>query len=205
MIAERKKRKRLAEFGEIRFVTAEDNEQTVRCVDALIDEKRKAYASLGVANMFDWPGYRDFFVELATNEKSRALTHVSRLDVGATTGAANFGLVFRGRYYYILAGYDDCEYSRFGPGSFQLHELLGYSIGRGLKQFDFTIGDEPYKREWFDTETRLFDQVSPATAMGWVAAGPIVASRLVKRWVKRNPTVWPLVRKMRAKLGSLRG
>jgi hypothetical protein len=42
------------------------------------------------------------------------------------------------------------------------------------------------------------------TWRGWLAAGPIIALRLVKRRIKRNPTAWSLVRKLRASLGSLR-
>ena len=67
--------------------------------------------------MFERPGYRDFFLDLATGSQSSRLTHVSRIDVGDETAAANFGLMFRGRYYYILAGYDDGEVARFGPGA----------------------------------------------------------------------------------------
>ena len=202
---DRKKRKRLEEHGEVRFVTAGHREEVVRSLDALIEHKERAYRNLGVANMFDWPGYRGFFLDMATNIQSRHLTHVSRLDVGAVTAAANFGLVFRDRYYYLLAGYnDEVEFARFGPGSAQLHELLRYSIGLGLKQFDFTIGDEPYKRDWCDTETKLFDQVSPASFRGWLVAMPMVALRFIKRSVKRSPTLWSAVRRVRALLGSIR-
>ena len=38
---DRKKRKRLADHGETRFVTAGDRDDVVRTLDALIDEKRK--------------------------------------------------------------------------------------------------------------------------------------------------------------------
>ena len=86
------------------------------------------------------------------------------------TAAANFGLMFRGRYYYILAGYDDGELARFGPGAVQLMDVMRYAIEHGCKLFDFTIGDEPYKREWCDIEIRLCDYVSPASLRGWLAA-----------------------------------
>ena len=201
---DRKRRKRLAENGDIQFITAADDGDIERALDALIEQKAKAYAKLGVENMFGRPGYRDFFLDLARDPRSRRLTHVSRFDVGAVTAAANYGLIFGGRYYYILAGYDDGELARHAPGTFQLQELLRYAIERKLRQFDFTIGDEPYKREWSDTETRLFDYVTPMTWRGWLAAGPIVALRLFKRWVKRTPAMWSVVRKMRATLGSLR-
>jgi CelD/BcsL family acetyltransferase involved in cellulose biosynthesis len=201
---DRKKRNRLADHGETRFITADDRDSVMRSVDALIDEKRRSYAKLGVANMFEWHGYRDFFIDLATGSQSARLTHVSRIDVGDMTAAANFGLIFRGRYYYILAGYDDGELARFGPGAIQLMDVMRYATEQGCKLFDFTIGDEPYKREWCDLEITLCDYVAPASLRGWLAALPAITVRAVKRRIKRNPAAWALVRKLRMRTGPLR-
>jgi CelD/BcsL family acetyltransferase involved in cellulose biosynthesis len=202
---DRKKRKRLADHGETRFITAGDRDDAVRSVDALIDEKRRSYAKLGVANMFERPGYRDFFIDLAVGPRSARLVHVSRLDVGDVTAAANFGLTFRGRYYYILAGYDDGELARFGPGAIQLMDVMRYATEHGCKLFDFTIGDEPYKREWCDIEIGLCDYVAPASVRGWLAAVPSAAVRGIKRRIKRSPAAWAVVRKLRMLTGLLRG
>jgi CelD/BcsL family acetyltransferase involved in cellulose biosynthesis len=201
---DRKKRKRLADHGETRFITAASRDDVLRSVDALIDEKRRSYAKLGVANMFDWPGYRDFFIDLATGVQSARLTHVSRVDVGEMTAAANFGLTYRGRYYYILAGYDDGELARFGPGAMQLQDVMRYAADNNCPLFDFTIGDEPYKREWCDVEIGLCDYVSPASWRGSLVAATTVPFRQIKRWIKRNPTAWAMVRKARSMLGALR-
>jgi CelD/BcsL family acetyltransferase involved in cellulose biosynthesis len=201
---DRRKRKRLADHGETRFIPAASRDDLVRSIDALIDEKRVSYAKLGVANMFAWPGYRDFFIEMATGPRSSRLTYVSRLDVGPMTAAANFGLIFRGRYYYILAGYDDGELARFGPGYIQLQDVMRDALERGCKIFDFTIGDEPYKRDWCDTEIRLCDYVSPVSLRGWTVAVPTVVFRYLKRSIKRNAIVWALVRKVRTLMGLLR-
>jgi len=201
---DRKKRKRLTDHGETRFITASSRDDVVRSVDALIDEKRRSYAKLGVANMFERPGYRDFFVDLATGAQSSRLTHVSRLDVGEMTAAANFGLMYRGRYYYILAGYDDGDLARFGPGAIQLRDVMCYAAEHNCPLFDFTIGDEPYKREWCDVEVGVCDYVSPASWRGALAAVSTVAFRQIKRWIKRNPTAWALARKVRSTLGALR-
>ena len=70
-------------------------------------------------------------------------------------------------------------------------------LEHGCTLFDFTIGDEPYKREWCDTEIRLCDYVAPASWRGWLAAVPTVRFRRLKRCIKRNPTAWALVRKAR--------
>ena len=47
-------------------------------------------------------------------------------------------------------------------------------IEHGCKLFDFTIGDEPYKREWCDIEIGLCDYVATASFRGWLAAVPTV-------------------------------
>jgi len=201
---DRKKRKRIAEAGETRFITARNRDEVVRCVDELIDEKRRSFAKLGVVNMFDWPGYRDFFIDLATGAQSSGLTHASRVDVGQKTVAANFGLMFRGRYHYILAGYDDGELARFGPGAMQLQDVMRYAAENNCPVFDFTIGDEPYKREWCPSEVSLCDYVSPASWRGSLAAATTVPFRQLKRWIKRNPTAWAFVRKARSLLGARR-
>jgi CelD/BcsL family acetyltransferase involved in cellulose biosynthesis len=202
--SDRKKQRRLAERGEVRFLTAAGREEVTRTLDALIEEKTASYAKLGVDNMFNRPGYRDFFLDTATGVHSARLTHLSRIDVGNETAAANFGLVFRGTYIYLLAGYNDGELGQFGPGSLQLLEMFRYSIEHGLKVFDFTIGDEPYKRDWYDTEMRLYDHAAPATLRGWITVLPVGAIRSIKRYVRNNPAVWSVVRKIRMTVSSLR-
>jgi len=201
---DRKKQRSIAEYGEVRFSTAANRDEIVRTLDALIEEKTVSYAKLGVDNMFERPGYRDFFLDIATGAQSAHLTNLSRLDVGAEIAAANFGLVFRGTYIYLIAGYNDGELGRFGPGSLQLLEMFQYAMGRGLKMFDFTIGDEPYKRDWYDVEMRLYDYASPATLRGWVAFIPAQAMRRLKRRVRQNPAIWSMVRKARMMASSLR-
>ena len=118
--------------------------------------------------------------------------------------AANFCLMFRGRYYYVLASYHDGEISRFGPGNVHLQDMMQYAIAQGLKEFDFTIGDEPYKRDWYDTEIKLYDLIVPVTLRGYVAAAPLMVVRALKAFILRHPKIWSMVRKARAKVGALR-
>ncbi len=171
--------------------------------EILMQQKTLQFARMGVANLFAKPGYPEFYREVATTR--RDLVHVSRLDVGAVPAAVNYGLTFRGCYYHVLASYTDHEMSKFGPGAAHLHELMGYAIGRGCNMFDFTIGDERYKRDWCDAELKLFDHVAIATARGAVVAGPLLAVGSLKRWIKQTPMIWNAFTKVRSALGSLRG
>lgn len=199
---DRTKLKKLGEYGEVRFVTPQSQDEIVRTIGMLMEQKSRSFAHMGVANIFNRPGWSEFFTVLASGQAGRNLVHVSRLDVGATWSAINLGLVFRDTYYHVLASHDDGEASRLGPGVAHLRELLRYSIEHGLKHFDFTIGDERYKREWSDRTLQLYDHVAAVTIRGWVVATNMRAQRRVKRLIKQNETLWLLFSRARAVLGS---
>src|SRR6185295_1319791 len=154
---ERRQFKHLAEHGEIRFVDVEERDDIARTLDTLLDQKSRAFARMGVRNMFARPGYREFYLDVATD-----------LNVRALPAAANLGLRFRNSYYLVLSSYHDGEIARFGPGRAHLHELLRRAIERGFERFDFTVGDEPYKLDWSDTELRLHDYLAGASLRGWL-------------------------------------
>jgi CelD/BcsL family acetyltransferase involved in cellulose biosynthesis len=195
---DRTKRKRLGEFGEVRFITAQEPDDVARTLEILIEQKSKAFARMGVPNIFGRFGHREFFFDLATNPRSRHLVHVSRLDVGSTCAAANLGLVFSDTYYHVLASYDDGDAARFGPGAAHLRDLLCYAIERGLRCFDFTIGDERYKLEWSEGTLRLYDLVAPASMRGWPVAALAGARRRLKRIIKQNPVLWSTFSRLRS-------
>jgi CelD/BcsL family acetyltransferase involved in cellulose biosynthesis len=102
----------------------------------------------------------------------------------------------------LLASYINGEMSHFGPGAAHLRELMKYAIERGLRAFDFTIGDESYKREWCEIENPLFDHLSGATLRGKVAASLLRLGQSLKRFVKQTPVLWSLAATLRQRLFS---
>ena len=201
---DRAKRKKLAKFGEVRIVHPANDKDIVATLDTLMAQKGRAFARMGVADIFLRPGYGEFYRAVATEPATRDLVHVSSLQVGDEMAAVNLGLTFRDRYYYILASYGDGELSRFGPGAAHLRDLMQYAIGRGFRVFDFTVGDEPYKREWCG-ESLLYDYVAGAGVRGTMIAAALRAMRSLKRTIKRNPRLWKVAFRTRELLGRLRG
>ncbi len=201
---DRSKRKHLSEFGDIRFITAANAEDARHTLETLMQQKSRALARHGVADLFAPAGHREFFLDLAANARMRARVHISRVEVGSTIAAANLGVVFGDGYYHILTSYGaESELARYGPGALHLRELLAYAIGRGLKRFDFTIGDEPYKLEWSDTELKLYDYVAAANWRGWLPSRLTALRRRIKRWIKQTPWAWRLVSRARSVYGTL--
>ena len=201
---DRTKRKRLSDLGAVQFVMPDGDATVLDALDTLMAQKARSFARMGVGNMFALPGRSDFYRALATEPGTKPLVHVSRLDVGATPAALNLGLVHKGCYYHLLASYDDGAVSRFGPGAAHLHDLMQYAITRKCSVFDFTIGDEGYKRDWADTVITLYDHIEAATWRGVLVATPVVGWQRLKRWIKQTPVLWSVAGKVRALIGSLR-
>ena len=200
---DRGKRKKLAEHGAVAFVEPQAESDVLATIDALVEQKSRSFARMGVSNIFARPGYLDFYRALFTDPRSRSLTHLSRLDCGAEPVAVNFGLTFRGTYYHLQASHTDGEASRFGPGAAHLHDLLRIAIERGFTTYDFTIGDEPYKRDWCDGVIPLYDHYAAASARGALLCTPLAAKARLKRLIKQNPALWDAFRHIRSFAGRM--
>lgn len=200
---DRAKRKRLSEFGEVQFSNADSASDILSALDILMAQKARLFTHMGIANLFARPGHADFYRSIAASAATRHLVHVSTLNVGSTAAAVNLGLTHRDCYYHLLASYDDGEVSRFGPGAAHLHDLLHLAIDRGFHIFDFTIGDERYKRDWCDTELKLYDCISAVTWRGALLATSIIVTQRLKRWIKQTPALWNAFSMGREFIGSL--
>ncbi len=201
---DRAKLRHMSEYGEVRFITASDADDARHTLETLMEQKSRSLARRGIADIFAPAGHREFYLDVASNPKTRHLVHISRVEIGTTCAAANLGIVFGDCYYHVLASYDDGEISHYGPGAFHLRELMAHAIGLGLKRFDFTIGDEPYKLDWSDTNLKLYDYVAAVTWRGLPACWSSRVRRRIKRFIKQTPQVWDAASQLRSAIGSLR-
>ena len=186
---ERRQFKHLAEHGEVRFVDVTNQGDIDRTLKLLIEQKASSYARMRVENIFARPGYLDFFRAIVADPNLRDVVHLSRIDVGETPVATGLGLTFKNCYYLILSSYQDGPLARFGPGRAHLQEMMRYAIEHRFDRFDFTIGDEPYKRDWCDIEIKLFGYVEAATMKGQYVAATQTAIHRAEHFVTRRPVL----------------
>jgi CelD/BcsL family acetyltransferase involved in cellulose biosynthesis len=201
---DRAKRRHMSQFGEIRFVSCATSEDARRTMEQLIEQKSRSFARRGIPDVFSRPGVKELFLDIASNDALRHLFHISRVDVGGGCVAANFAILFGDCYYHVLASYDDtAPAAQFGPGALHLRELLAHAINHGFKRFDFTIGDEPYKREWADSSLSLYDYSAPASWRGWPASISSLSRRRMKRIIKQTPILWKPASRVRSAIVKL--
>jgi CelD/BcsL family acetyltransferase involved in cellulose biosynthesis len=62
-----------------------------------------------------------------------------------------------------MPSYEGGEWARYSPGRL----LLEWSFAQGLREFDFTIGDEPYRSAFWNASDALYRLSRPRSALGW--------------------------------------
>jgi CelD/BcsL family acetyltransferase involved in cellulose biosynthesis len=200
---DRTKRNRLGDFGAVTTTKLESTEDLLQALAVLMQQKAQSLGRMGITNFFDRPGHADFYRALVSDPRNKHLVDVSELEVGGHIAAVNVGLTFRDSYYHIMSSYTDAEMARFGPGAIHLHDVLRNAIDRGFKLFDFTVGDEPYKRDWCESGNILYDHLGAARLRGGVIVASMTAMQALKRLIKQTPTLWTAFKKLRAWIGPL--
>ena len=90
-------------------------------------------------------GYR-FYVDVASRGAGSGLARTYRLTQGGTTLAVLFGVIEQKRFCYLLLGCDYERYRKFSLGQLMFDRVMYDWAEQGGQIFDFTIGDEPFKK-----------------------------------------------------------
>ena len=102
---------------------------------------------------------------------------------------------------YILCQFgsiDNTILKEASPGELLFWLMIEQSIKEGGTQFDFGLGDQPYKRSWCPQETVLYDTLLPITKAGRIALPAFVMGTRMKTGIKKNKALYGLIQKVRA-------
>ncbi len=198
----RSRRKKLEEMGETIYVHPKSPKEVEASVEKLVELKSAALKAMGAVDFLAKPGYADFYKALTLKSGTDGVAHVSHMEVAGDYVAGNWGLVHKGRFYYLLASYDGPKFGRFAPGVQALVETMRWAVGKGVDTFDFTIGDERYKTEWCESQIDLHDHLSAETVRGRLSLVKTRVMLATKRKIKQTPVLWETFTKLREKFSA---
>ena len=185
--------------GGFRRIAARTPEEVTRLLDAFFAMKEFRFQKMGIANVFGDDEAQAFFRSLfrdALRENPPPFV-LHALEVGGRLRAVTGSSVRARRLVCEFGAIAEDELGHASPGDFLFFENIGEACRQGLEVFDFSVGDEPYKRLWCDIETRHFDVVVPLTAKGKLLSQALRLGAGVKAWVKNSPTIWKLAKLLR--------
>lgn len=109
----------------------------------------------------------DFYLSLAQDEAKSGFAVTARLMLDDDIVGVVFGLLDREHYYYLLPAADYEKFGRYSPGQVLVDSLIEAMAERGVTLFDFSVGDEDYKRSF---GTKVMPIITLSRAGSWIGA-----------------------------------
>lgn len=122
-----------------------------------------------------------FYAEVAANGHAEGLARTYEIAIGDEIIGYAFGLTHDGRFNYLLIGCDYETHGRHSPGLVLYDSMIEDWIASNGNIFDFTIGDEPFKKEFGTEPTPIYEITALPTWRGRLAAAGIAARGQLRR------------------------
>ncbi|RRI00934.1 GNAT family N-acetyltransferase [Mesorhizobium tamadayense] len=187
--------------GSFRRIEARTQQDVDRLLDAFFDMKEVRFAKMGIANVFGDEDVRAFFralfADALAEQQPSFLLHGLEVagKLRAITGSSRSGKRLICEFGAIAE--DDLAFT--SPGDFLFFDNIQEACELGFDVYDFSVGDEPYKRLWCDIELQHFEVLAPLTLKGRALATGFRQGARAKAFIKNNPTVWKLTKMLRRK------
>jgi CelD/BcsL family acetyltransferase involved in cellulose biosynthesis len=194
------KEKKLAGAGPLSYGWAETRDERLQLLETLFAQKARQFAAMGIPDIFDAHA-RAFYRELALLEGDNpSRLRLGYLKVDGEVLATFSGTVCRGRMSGVLCSLADGELQRLSPGALLLKHQIREACAKGLAIYDIGAGEARHKDQWCDVVQPLFDTFIAFKPHGLTLTLPLAALSRLKRAMKSNPHLWPVARKVRARL-----
>lgn len=205
----KKNRSQIRKFeaaGGYRIIEASTKDEANRLLTAYFDMKAQQFRQMGVRDVFASKEVQAFFrhlsSEFADGQQRQFL--LQGLEVGGKLRAVTGSSIGRDRIVCDFAAFADDELAQSSPGEFLFFHNISSACDAGYSLFDFSVGDERYKRLWHPVESQQFDTLVPLTAKGWLLAGGLRLGNRIKRAAKQSAGARSLIKSLRARLTSNR-
>ena len=167
----RRKRRRLEELGEVRFVDHADSTAWKSTLDAGLELEDGGWKGAQGKSVLKRPKAERFFRSLAEVAEEEGWLRLSALYLEDRMLAFHYDLVYGDRRHLEITAYDESpEFRKFSPGSLLLENVLEQSCKDGLTEFDCGYGDAVWKDRWAPNHRYLYDiSIYGSTPRGRIA------------------------------------
>lgn len=187
-------------LGGARRTMATTTAEANAMLDAFYAMKEQRFGAMGITDVFADTNVRSFFRKLFVGALARENPSfvLHGLEVGgkyrAVTGSSRAG----NRLVCEFGAISDDELAYASPGEYLFFDNISEASSQGFGVYDFSVGDEPYKRQWCDLEIQHADVLVPLTAKGRIYALGLRSLSRAKATVKNNDRLWALIKRLRS-------
>jgi CelD/BcsL family acetyltransferase involved in cellulose biosynthesis len=160
----RRHRKKLERLGRVTFRHVEDPDEIGRHLTHFERQHTRRWALEGLRSPFGDPACHRYHEVLTRQLSSTAALRFGVLEVDGVPVAYHLGFEYFGKFIWYRPSFD-VDFFQQGPGEVLLQSVLEYCASRGIRELDFTMGEEAYKKRFSNLEygycrLHLFSQPS---------------------------------------------
>jgi CelD/BcsL family acetyltransferase involved in cellulose biosynthesis len=194
--------RRIAEHGPLSYGWAEPREDRLALLDTLFAQKSRQFAEMGIEDKFTGD-VRAFYQDIALLEGDNpSRLRLGYFKVGETVLATHSGMICHNRLMITLSSRTEGELRRYSPGTLLLRHQIKEAAGDGLAFYDIGVGAASYKDKWCDVVEPLFDSFIAFKPQGALLTLALASKARAKRFVKSNPQIYELAKKVRRVLNG---
>lgn len=163
---------------------AAEAQAMLACLDRMQEARVR---EMGLAYHLDEPKIAAFYRRLTETGAATGETQLCWLAKGDEILAVNFAICAQGELIYLRLTNTFEEWTRFSLGTVVTDLAIRTAFEKGLRVFDFAMGDYEYKRRFGAAVAPLHDLVLPLSLKGWPRAMAWHArDRMAKStWIRR--------------------
>ena len=160
-------------------------------LEDFFEQHRRRWQGTATPSMFVEDAQRRFYTAAAEALGAAGTLRFTRMAIEGRAAAFHFGFVHAGAFSYYKPTFD-VEHAARSPGVALLGELLDLAGSERLAEFDFSLGDEPYKQLYANDARQSVSATFYASAIEHAVAAAARAGKerlrpLVEK-LRRRPT-----------------
>lgn len=174
----RRHREKFLALPGARFVVARNAEQAAPLMDKLEALQGQRIRKKGLDYGLDCPRVKAFYRRLLAEGIAQGTTLMVGMMLGEEIIAAGYAILSADEAVYVRVASDFGPYAALTPGLLISDAAMDEAFARGIRSFDFGMGDYRFKRELGGTPNPLRDLIMPLSLAGVPMAS---AMRLYQR------------------------
>jgi len=156
----RRRLNHFARHGELSFTIFHSLEEAAIFLEDFFQQHIQRWSIMGKPSLFLDNRYRDFYHDLLRQAWPTGWLFFSCLTFNGHPIAFHFGFDYNSRVIWYKPSFD-IAYRKHSPGRVFLKYLIDYCLESDKEELDFSLGDEPFKRDYtndvrLNTNYRIF-------------------------------------------------
>jgi CelD/BcsL family acetyltransferase involved in cellulose biosynthesis len=157
----------LRKLGELSFGIVSEPSEIRAALKELFEWKSQQYDETGVQNNLRWPGRKEFYEGVVLDPQLKNTVKLFALKIDDQVISGDICAPYKGRNTGIFHFGYNRKLSKYSVGELLRMKITEWCFQNGLSIYDYSIGDDTYKKIWCENTLHLYSYAKPKTLKGW--------------------------------------